>query len=172
MPNFITSTFLEYPDNYSIATIVYFSGCDRNCIGCHNTTLKEYSPLPDDISNMIKSYCERLNTNKVVLCGGDPLYTKNLQKTKEIISTLTDFDVCIYTGFSVEEAKKTGINGFKFIKCGFFDQTKFIGSKKTDDFLQFATSNQKLFDSNFKLLSNNGIYYFKKEDKNDESRNS
>lgn len=158
----VQSTFLEYPDNSSIATIFYFSGCDRNCEGCQNTSLKDYTPLDEkEVLSGIVSYSKRLKTNKVVLCGGDPLYKKNIDLTRKILYNLgNDFDICIYTGALIDEVKKLNLNGFKFIKCGVFDKTKFIGSKKTDDYIQFATSNQELYNEFLELISHDGIYYF------------
>lgn len=158
----VQSTFLEYPDNSSIATIFYFSGCDRNCEGCQNTSLKEYTPLDEkEVLSGIVNYSKRLKTNKVVLCGGDPLYKKNLDLTRKILYNLgNDFDICIYTGALIDEVKKLNLSGFKFIKCGVFDKTKFIGSKKTDDYIQFATSNQELYNKFLELISHDGIYYF------------
>ena len=158
----VQSTFLEYPDNSSIATIFYFSGCDRNCEGCQNTSLKEYTPLDEkEVLSDIVNYSKRLKTNKVVLCGGDPLYKKNLDLTRKILYNLgKDFDICIYTGALIDEVKKLNLSGFKFIKCGVFDKTKFIGSKKTDDYIQFATSNQELYNEFLELISHDGIYYF------------
>lgn len=158
----VQSTFLEYPDNSSIATIFYFSGCDRNCEGCQNTSLKEYIPLDEkEVLSDIVNYSKRLKTNKVVLCGGDPLYKKNLDLTRKILYNLgNDFDICIYTGALIDEVKKLNLSGFKFIKCGVFDKTKFIGSKKTDDYIQFATSNQELYNEFLELISHDGIYYF------------
>lgn len=158
----VQSTFLEYPDNSSIATIFYFSGCDRNCEGCQNTSLKEYTPLDEkEVLSGIVNYSKRLKTNKVVLCGGDPLYKKNLDLTRKILYNLgNDFDICIYTGALIDEVKKLNLSGFKLIKCGVFDKTKFIGSKKTDDYIQFATSNQELYNEFLELISHDGIYYF------------
>jgi len=158
----IESTFLEYPDNSSISTIFYFSGCDRNCDGCQNTSLKDYTPLDENaVIDGIINYSNRLKTNKVVLCGGDPLYKKNVDLTRKILYNLgSKFDICIYTGALLDEVKKLNLSGFKFIKCGIFDKTKFIGSKKTDTYIQFATSNQELYNEFLELVSHNGIYYF------------
>ena len=159
--NYIMETFLEYPDNSSIAAIVYFCGCDRNCSGCHNTDLQDYKSLSSSLIEDIKNYCKRLKTNKIVLCGGDPLYFKNLDNTKKILKELSsDYNICIYTGASIDEVKKLNLKGFKFIKCGMFDYNKFIGSEKTDKYLKFATSNQELYDSNLNLISKDGFYYF------------
>lgn len=160
--NQISSTFLEYPDNFSIATIFYFTGCDRFCKGCHNLDLQTYQPIDKEIvCKEIINYCNRLGTNKVVLCGGDPLYSKNIGLTKYILQKLSNkYDICIYTGANIEEVIESGISGYKFIKCGIFDPTQFIGSKKTDNFIRFATRNQKLYDSENNLLSSNGEYFF------------
>ena len=164
--NQISSTFLEYPDNFSIATIFYFTGCDRFCKGCHNLDLQTYQPIDKEIvCKEIINYCNRLGTNKVVLCGGDPLYSKNIATTKFLLDKLSkEYDICIYTGADIEEAKKviedSKLFGFKFIKCGKFKPELYIGSSKSDSFIKFATSNQELYDENFKLLTKDGIYYF------------
>ena len=69
-------------------------------------------------------------------------------------------EICIYTDADIEEVKKLKLNGFKFIKCGRFDTTKFIGSNKTNEYLQLASKNQALYDKDFNLLSKEGIFYF------------
>ena len=63
-------------------------------------------------------------------------------------------------GANIDEVKKANLHGFKYIKCGKFDESEFIGSQKTDDYMQFATKNQQLYDANLKLLSKDGIYNF------------
>lgn len=161
---YLTWTLLEYPDNRSIATILYFNGCHRHCIGCQNVELQkdEDKPIPSNVLvEDIIDYCKRLKTTKIVLCGGDPLYYKNLPMTLSILQELGNiYDICIYTGATIEEVRKLNLNGFKFIKCGPFDQSKYIGSNKTDNFIQFATSNQELYDSDLNLLSKDGVYYY------------
>lgn len=161
----ITETFLEYPDNSSVAVIFYCGGCDRNCKGCHNTELQTYIEFNDEeVIEELVSYCKRLKTNKIVLCGGDPFYSKNIELTKYICSVLgSDYDICIYTGAEIDEVKKIDIIGFKFIKCGRFDATKFIGATKTDKYMRFATANQELYNQNLKLVSEKGIYYFNED---------
>lgn len=162
---YITETFLEYPDNSSIAVIFYCGGCDRDCPGCHNTELQNF--IKFDSEQVIKElveYCKRLNTNKIVLCGGDPLYCKNIPLTKDILNSLgSNYDICIYTGASIDEVKAIDIHGFKFVKCGMFLANMFVGATKTDEYMRFATTNQQLYDSNFNLLSKDGIYYFNED---------
>lgn len=162
---YITETFLEYPDNSSLAVIFYCGGCDRNCPGCHNTGLQNYIKFDHKkIIADIKTYCRRVKTNKIVLCGGDPLFHRNLSLTKEILYNLgKEYDICIYTGATIKEVKDLRVRGFKFIKCGVFDSTKFVGATKTNDYIQFATTNQELYDEDLNLLSKDGKYYFKED---------
>lgn len=161
---YITWTLLEFPDNYSIATILYLNGCDKHCKGCQNKELQKYDENVPDINKLIEdiiNYCHQLHTNKIVLCGGDPLYHKNIPLTKEILNQLgNSYDICIYTGQTIEEVKKLNLHGFKFIKCGPFNEDKYIGSDKTDDLIQFASSNQELYDKDLNLLSKDGVYYY------------
>lgn len=162
---YITETFLEYPDNSSLAVIFYCGGCDRGCKGCHNTELQNFIQFnPAEVIDELKDYCGRVHTNKIVLCGGDPLYHQNIPLTKAILAELgKDYDICIYTGATLQEVKDLQITGFKYIKCGMFDASKFVGAIKTDEYIRFATTNQELYSSNLSLLSKDGTYYFNKE---------
>lgn len=157
-------SFLDYPDRESHCVNFYMYGCNRNCHGCQNNTLKAWKNLGNKelIINEIKDYCDRSKTNKLCLEGGDPLYKYNIELTSYILNKLGNIlDICIYTGADLEEVKKNNLKGFKFIKCGKYEEHLYIGSKKTNDFIQFATSNQQLYDKDLELISNNGIYYFK-----------
>ena len=160
---FVSESFLDYPDNSSLSVIFYMPGCNRNCKGCQNSLLKEevqYENI-DKLIEFLRKKCERSQTNKLCLQGGDPLFNRNIAVTKRILDKLSNtLDICIYTGANIDEVKKANLHGFKYIKCGKFDESEFIGSQKTDDYMQFATKNQKLYDANLKLLSKDGIYNF------------
>lgn len=162
--NYISQSFLDYPDNESISIIFYMSGCNRNCKGCQNNNLRDFQGYEniDVLIQLLKEKCIKEHTNKICLQGGDPLFKDNLFLTKYILAKLGQkFDICIYTGALIQEVKSLNLKGFKYIKCGIFDSKKFIGSKKTEEYIQFATSNQELYDSDLNLLSQKGIYYFK-----------
>jgi len=159
----LDSTFLEYPDNNNIATIVYMDGCDKKCEGCHNRSLQRWEDYgsSENIIENIRNYTEKLNTNKVVLCGGDPLYWQNIPLTKKILQKLGEkFDICIYTGRLIQEVENLGLEGFKFIKCGKFDRNTYRPPIKTDKKMVLSSANQEFYDSNYNQLSKNGILYF------------
>lgn len=161
--NYISYSFLDYPDNKSLAIIFYMPGCEHHCLGCQNNNLKKYEGYEEEelIIDFLIKKCLKEHTNKLCLQGGDPLFKLNLSLTRTILDKMSsDFDICIYTGADIEEVKLYNLKGFKFIKCGIFDQSQYVGSKKTDTYLQFATKNQKLYNEDLNLVSKDGIYYF------------
>lgn len=162
----IQTTWLDYPDNESLAIIVCMMGCDNGCFMCQNpdfqnanysNSTKEYTV--DGFMKEIEYLCKRNFTDKIVLSGGDPLSPCNIDFTKEFLSK-TSLDVCIYTGHSIEYVKEHFIKGFKFIKCGKFEYNNLRDSFKTDELIQFASPNQCLYNSEYELISENGIYKF------------
>ena len=166
--NELIATFLDYPDNSSIAICVVMMGCDNKCRGCQNPLFRnsEYEKgtreiSKEDLVSEIILQCNKNRTNKVVLSGGDPLFPGNLDTTKYILEKLgKNYDICIYTGHDVNYAKFYKIKGFKFLKTGYYDQQNSRISKKDDYEIVFASPNQQLYDENYNLLSKDGIYKF------------
>lgn len=170
--NNFQTTWLDYPDNESLAIIVCMLGCDNCCKGCQNQDLKDYlykhsavvEYTVDDFCDSLLKECEKQRTNKVVFSGGDPLSSFNISMVKEVLERVGSLvDICVYTGHTVDYCQEHEVKGFKFLKCGYFDINNFRKSYKTDDEMCFASGNQELYDSDYKLLSVNGIYNFNKE---------
>lgn len=163
-----SQTFLDYPDNENQAILIYMTGCDNSCKGCHNIQFKnpnvdnsvEFS-IEEIISN-IEKLSKRIQSNKVVLSGGDPLSKYNIETTK-ILLKCKEFDYCVYTGHDIEYVKKNEVSGFKFVKCGNYLEEFKQESSKTDDYIKFASTNQELYNEEYKKISLNGVYYFKGE---------
>lgn len=165
--NDIVPSFIDYPDNSSIAICVVMMGCTHNCKGCQNPLFQNPNYEKDtrivtveNLCNELNDLCERNMTNKVVLSGGDPLSIYNIEFTKDLLKSLKDKDICIYTGHDIEYVKQNEVKGFKFIKCGKFDISNFRKSDKDDDKLLLASPNQMLYNANCEPLSSDGIYYF------------
>lgn len=163
------TTFLDYPNPDDIAVVVIMSGCSHNCPGCQNPQLQklhENWTEEEQISiiDKIIDLCKRNETNKIVLSGGDPLNPCNRNLTISICTELGNngYEICIYTGYEVEEVKKMHLHGFTFIKCGKFNVNNMQESKKTNTYIQFVNATQNLFDRNFNQLSIDGRYYFSK----------
>ncbi len=160
-----SNTFVDYPSDEHNAILVFMTGCNHACMNCQNPQFKN----PDNklaTETYLDSFLQVLGesviknrTNKVVLSGGDPLASFNLEFTKSFLKN-TEFDVCVYTGHDIEYVKQHDVTGFQFIKCGTYDETKSQMPEKTDDYLRFASTNQELFDEQYNKISKNGTYYF------------
>jgi organic radical activating enzyme len=159
--------WLDYPDPISHSINVYISGCDNNCSHCSNPDLQFYSFgekfSSDNLFRLIRNFSKIEQTNRVCLLGGDPLANKNIAFTRELLFLLkeNDFHVCLYTGHSYCTVRRIKIAGFKFIKTGRFVKELECKSEKTSDYIQFASTNQRLYNENLELLSHKGRYYFK-----------
>ena len=160
----LEETYLDYPSPDGNSVIVYFTGCEHHCPGCHSPLLQKvdkYSESNKEILDKIIDYCKRADTNKLVFLGGDPLYKNNIELTKFLVNNLNAaYDICIFTGYDIEYVKNLNLQGVKYYKCGKFDQTKLRQSKKTDDEYILASPNQNFYDGNYNLLSKDGILTF------------
>ncbi|MGQ4893487.1 MAG: 4Fe-4S cluster-binding domain-containing protein [Candidatus Njordarchaeia archaeon] len=165
----IILSFIDYPSPDDHAIVVYFCGCSHGCQGCHNPLLQNYEIGEEyTIDKLIKKInsLNKINpTNKLVFSGGDPLYSRNRHFVEKFTQNFyKKFDICIYTGYIVEEIILMNLDlKFKFLKTGRYKEQFAQPSRKTDEEFVLASTNQKIFDSNYKLLSNNGVLKFERE---------
>lgn len=165
---YISSTFLDYPDNSSLAVILYLSGCKHNCKGCHSPEtqkIKEnYAGIEQEIYYKINAAFNTYRTNKLVISGGNPLDNSNINITKYLCDNFKDKFICIYTGDLINDIKRENIR-VDFVKCGEYMEDYKQLSEKTDKYIQFASQNQELYsfyENKYHLVSKNGRYYFDK----------
>ncbi len=166
----LSTTWIDYPDNESVAVIIYFVGCDHNCYGCHNpdfqhesTALNSIEMNVSDILYLTKNVTQSYHTDKIVFSGGDPLHPNHRSQVRHLLKELNSYNVCIYTGYDVTEVMKMKISGFKFIKTGKYVSSIAQKSYKNDEMLVLSSQNQQLYDSEYRLLTDLGIYKFKGE---------
>lgn len=155
-------TFTDYPSLEDWAVIVYLSGCINNCPNCQNKALQDPNvgdsiASVDELYNRIKKSCKSNETNCVVFSGGDPLFSSNRIILKEFLDKYSDeFNICIYTGYPIEFVKEFNLKGFKFIKCGKYDENLKQPSYKYDSEMQLASSNQNFYNDKYERISENG----------------
>jgi organic radical activating enzyme len=162
-------SFQDYPEPDKWAILVYFQGCNRNCIGCQNTDLKDQTGglymTPMDLDKHLQQYVNKCHTNCVVLTGGDPLMERQLPTLHEFLTVYGHkYNICVYTGAEQLEIinKMSPITGVKYYKGGaFMEQLKSktpIGKFSTH--FQLATTNQFILDSTYRKLTTNGVLYY------------
>jgi organic radical activating enzyme len=165
----LRESFLDYPDNKSSCLSLFMVGCDHNCEGCHNKELQNFDCNIDsvvklntkEVLDLILNSFEDYSTNKLAILGGEPLHPNNIHITKQILKEFSEIlDICIYTGYSVDYIKQTGISGFKFLKTGKYIKGLGQHSEKTDDYFQLSSTNQVIYNSDFRAISKNGKLKF------------
>jgi organic radical activating enzyme len=110
----------------------------------------------EDILHKIGTEYKRHRTKKVCLLGGDPLYISNIDVTRELLEMNAIFEFCLYTGYSKEYVWDSGIKGFTYLKTGQYFQELSQIPEKNDKYFQLSSTNQKIYDKDFTLLSKDG----------------
>ena len=118
-------------------TVVFFQGCLAHCVGCHN---EESWNLKDSKIISVNDLADRLREKaikkRITITGGEPLLQpKALSKLCEL---LKDNDICLYTGFELEDVPQEIIDNLHYIKVG-----KFINKLRNVSIPYIGSSNQK-----------------------------
>ena len=128
---------IKYPSFNSsegIAVEFFFSGCTKDCEGCHNPELQDFNnfrwkcnPL-EAISLITKGY---RYSNTIVLTGGEPLEQEGIIEFLGLLrENFKSKSIWLYTGWDIEEVDKNIINNVDFIKTGGFDKFSSIKNSK------------------------------------------
>lgn len=163
-------SYIDYPDDISTCLDIFFLGCDNNCTHCSNPNLQKKDLNIKDVNctyninwfmKLIRQDCYKSKINHITFIGGDCLCKENISATKRLLLNLkNEFEICIYTGHSVDYAMRNHVEGFSFLKTGKYLEEYKQEATKNDEYMQFASTNQQLYDGNYNLLSENGRYYF------------
>jgi len=166
------ASWSDYPDNESLSVLVYVVGCAHGCEKCHNPQFQSLDNNPPSVVPMrietliptLREECRKNRTNKVVLTGGDPLFSDNLEFITILLEqTSTEFDYCLYTGYELDRIRDYNISGFKFVKTGTYMADQSQTPQKTDEKFVLASKNQKIYNDKLSLLTKDGILFFEPE---------
>jgi organic radical activating enzyme len=167
----MNANFTDYPDSSKICISVFLPGCDLNCDDCHNESIKdhdyhdesyEYAEDYHGMVNSIISYAIRNRTNNIAIMGGDPFHKSNKHITENVSKLLINcnYNVMIYTGYSIHKVKSFDLD-FTYLKCGMYDKNLKQESKLTDTQFILASKNQEIYNSEYVLVSKDGVYNYK-----------
>lgn len=109
MANIVGINFESIVDGDGVRVVVFFSGCNHRCKGCHNPESHDFNvgkPFDTEIQHQIAEYIrETPFISGVTLSGGDPMYSAKdilpfLEELKRLSPSST---VWVYSGFTYEE---------------------------------------------------------------------
>lgn len=127
---------------------IYLSGCNGNCIDCHNETLKDfdlgsnYLEKINEISDKVSDF--DILIKNIWILGGEPL-DQNLDDLINMILRLRQLNksIWLFTRYEIEKIPKEVLGLCDYIKTG-----KYVPELVTENNIQYgvklATSNQKI----------------------------
>lgn len=109
MANIVGINFESIVDGDGVRVVIFFSGCNHNCKGCHNPESHDFTagkPFGAELQKQIAEYIKETPfVSGVTLSGGDPMYSASsiipfLKALKQLSPAST---VWVYSGFTYEE---------------------------------------------------------------------
>lgn len=109
MTNIIGINFESIVDGDGVRVVIFFSGCNHHCKGCHNPETHDFNAgrlFSTELQKQIAEYVrETPFISGVTLSGGDPMYSAEsiIPFLKELKSLSPASTVWVYSGFTYEE---------------------------------------------------------------------
>ena len=96
-----------------------------------------YSEMKKKEKNMMKNFCtkEKCKNKELTISGGEPLL--QVDAVYELITLLSDFDICLYTGHDISEVPQKLLDKIHYLKYG-----PYVEKLKTTTMPFIGSSNQ------------------------------
>lgn len=145
-----------------LRVVLWLSGCDHGCKGCHNTiTWDPNGGLPFDQGAEHELF-DALNhdyTSGITFSGGDPLFMGNRQEVtalaKQIKERFPDKTIWLYTGYHWEEISALPIMEYIDVLV----DGRFVADLKDPKLHWKGSSNQRIIDVQ-KSIKNSSLYLY------------
>lgn len=109
--NYITIDKCDISNGTGIGVVLWVSGCDLNCEGCHNKAYKDPAcgQVFDSASyELLEEALKNPHVNRLTLSGGHPLMPCNRAEIYNILkwvkSNFPHIEIWLYTGYSFRKA--------------------------------------------------------------------
>ena len=128
-------------DGPGVRSVLFLQGCSKGCLGCHNAKTHDagagYSASVLELVQQAKKMCEN---KRITISGGEPL--EQMEGLHSLVASLKGdgFEVCVYTGWSIEQVPATLLQMVDYIKAG-----PFIASLRDTTLQYVGSSNQRMF---------------------------
>lgn len=136
-------------DGPGLRTVVFLSGCNHRCPGCHNTLSWDYWAGKEISSKELADKIAYFGNKKVTISGGDPFFQS--EPVLYLIKELHNWDITdiwIYSGYTYEQLQKSEDVCSRAIlrEASVLVDGPFVESLKSEEYLYRGSSNQKIID--------------------------
>lgn len=108
--NYIKISKYDTANGTGIGIVLWVSGCNCRCHGCHNSQTWDFNAGQPFTENTIQELLEALDKPyifRLTLSGGHPLEPQNLETVYKIVKTVKEKfpnkSIWLYTGYAWEE---------------------------------------------------------------------
>ena len=123
-------------DGIGYRTVLFLQGCDLHCSGCHNQEAWDISKgLRLTVAELADALRKKCINKELTISGGEPLMQANA--VYELITLLSDFDICLYTGPDISEVPQKLLDKIHYLKYG-----PYVEKLKTTTMPFIGSSNQ------------------------------
>ncbi len=135
-------------DGPGLRTVVFFQGCKRACKDCHNpSTWSLSSGIRYSVKELAEALKKKAKNKKITLSGGEPLLQINA--IIELVKELKGYDICMYTGMSIDDVPPELKRMLHYLKVGSFQRehktttTPYVGSTN-QSFIDLRRENETI----------------------------
>lgn len=162
--NYIKISKYDTANGIGIGVVLWVSGCNCHCHGCHNPQTWDFSVGQSFTEDTMQELLDVLNKpyiSRLTLSGGHPLESQNLETVYQIVKTVKEKfpnkKIWLYTGYTWEEilnndrenkrANTNSISPLDIVRCCNILVDGKYEKDKRDISLAFAgSSNQRVID--------------------------
>lgn len=117
--NYITIYKTSLVDGVGWRTVIFVSGCDHKCPGCHNVQSWDSNagrPFTEETKKLIYDQMLSDQIDGITFSGGDPLYKTNIDEVtkfcKEFKEKFPNKTIWLYTGSLYEDIKSLEVMSY------------------------------------------------------------
>ncbi|MCQ2210043.1 MAG: anaerobic ribonucleoside-triphosphate reductase activating protein [Paludibacteraceae bacterium] len=142
-----------------IRVIVWFSGCDIHCEGCHNEQYQNPESGEEFNENHLKKICDEISSydyyNGISILGGEPFSKYNIGSCIELVKAFKEQfpskDVWIWSGYTYEKLMEREDAKQLISMCDYLVDGPFILNKRNITLKFRGSDNQRIIDINKSL---------------------
>ena len=160
--NYIKISKYDTANGIGIGVVLWVSGCNRHCFGCHNPQTWNFiagQPFTENTMQELLKALDKSYISRLTFSGGHPLEPQNLETVYKIVKMVKEKfpnkSIWLYTGFLWEEICKEEIVRYLDVCV----DGEFEVDKKELSLKWKGSSNQRVIDVKATKKSGEGVLH-------------